>query len=507
MEPAEKRAAYVCVNPGCQGYRYIDLAKAKGETKCKWCSTPFSASATRLGPPMGGRRAGGKGGREVARAPRPQGGGRAGAGGGAGDQPKPVGRLVFNQLQGGNTEPRPQGQGRRQGSAEDAEVSRCRKGLDFMEDFFGKESAQAKEGRRMLEAAETAAQERMSPTQKLSLLRSEHEAACQDLSRSFARVKEIGAEKLKLQEELERVTEKAGEQKQAIDAVQKKIWDMEAQMHLQMPVKSGGQVDTSAAGQLYRLGQAMEKVFRDSMRNQNQRELTAAEERSMQEQIYGTTSALSHPFAPEVPSDSENAMDDEEVGPAEKKGRRSRTLQDEEGRIAREGFDPHQDSDMESDDSWSQVGPDREVQKLRRRIKMGKEAAEKFLQPQRMVKPGRGRGKRSDTPPATGGGSGSGGVWDAPHIPGSHQQEARIGSREGFPPLTTKRSAPQAGQQGTASPGTPVAEEKGGTERHGAGPVSAGTPREPPTGSLTGPPSEAAAAVPPAGQENGGGGA
>ncbi len=240
-------------------------------------------------------------------------------------------------------------------------------------------------------------------------------------------------------------------------------------MHLQKPFTMGEQVDTSAAGQLYRLGQAMEKVVRDSMRTQSQRELTAEEERSMQEQVYGTISALSHPFAPAVPTDSENAMDDEEVGPAEKKGRRSRTLQDEGERIAREGFDPHQASDMESDDSWSQVGPDKEVQKLRRRIKMGKEAAEKFLQPQRMVKPGRGRGKRSDTPPATGGGSGSGGVWDAPHIPGSHQQEARIGSREGFPPLTTKRSAPQAGQQGTASPGTPVAEEMGGTARQGWG--------------------------------------
>ena len=154
------------------------------------------------------------------------------------------------------------------------------------------------------------------------------------------------------------------------------------------------------------------------MRTQLQRELTAAEERSMQEHIYGTTSVLSHPFAPEVPSDSENredsenAMDDAEQGPDSKRGRRARTLkEEEEDRIAREGYDPHQaDSDMESDDPWSQVGPDAEVQRLRRRIKMGKEAAEKFLQPQRMVKPGRGRGRRPETQSATGASSGSG-AW------------------------------------------------------------------------------------------------
>ena len=86
-------------------------------------------------------------------------------------------------------------------------------------------------------------------------------------------------------------------------------------MQLAQPVHSGAQVDTSTAGQLYRLGQEMEKVVRDSTRKQLQRELTAEEEREMQVHIYGTTSVLSQePVGAAEETQDKSTMEDAEWG-------------------------------------------------------------------------------------------------------------------------------------------------------------------------------------------------
>ena len=56
------RPAYDCVKPGCEKWRWVDVAKAKGEVACNFCGTGFLPEAIRLWPPLPeGGKAKGKG--------------------------------------------------------------------------------------------------------------------------------------------------------------------------------------------------------------------------------------------------------------------------------------------------------------------------------------------------------------------------------------------------------------------------------------------------------------
>ena len=46
------RDAYLCVNPACKAWRWVDSAKERGERACKKCGTPFSLNSIKAYPPL-----------------------------------------------------------------------------------------------------------------------------------------------------------------------------------------------------------------------------------------------------------------------------------------------------------------------------------------------------------------------------------------------------------------------------------------------------------------------
>ncbi len=52
MYSGAMRAAYDCVNPAGRGWRWVDAAKARRESACHRCGTPFCAEAIRSWPPL-----------------------------------------------------------------------------------------------------------------------------------------------------------------------------------------------------------------------------------------------------------------------------------------------------------------------------------------------------------------------------------------------------------------------------------------------------------------------
>ena len=144
----------------------------------------------------------------------------------------------------------------------------------------------------------------------------------------------------------------------------------------------------------------------------------------------------------------------------------------------------------EKENAWETLGGDPEVQKLAKLLRPGGDTIKTIGL--RMVKPkasqpkGKGKGKGKETPSPTVRPS----LWDV--LPGDPR--ARTPSDPAFPPLqgATGRRAPAqasaaaAQKQETAAPDG-QAVSSAAPSRTGAGPQAAGTPRDPPTGSLTEP--------------------
>ena len=428
MATAPRRMAYWCVKPGCTGYRYIDVAKERGETCCNRCLTPFSAEVVGAGPPAGARRrpGGEQGGGERPGRGRggyykPPGGGTRAQSTGAGAGPRQPGlqpSTGHNQLQSRpQAGPRPQGQAPRAGSgAEDGEVQRLRAVLAELEKIFGSGTDETAAVRRRLSEAERAVEEKLSLPQRRDRHRADLEAARQNLAGTFEKVRELGRERRRIERELEQAAETAQEQHEVVKEWEKKVRMLESQMR--PPARSGIQIDQVASNMLYEKAKEIECIYRESIRRQHGRELTAEEERNMQIQVYGMSSSLSHPLEEAAesgptgtPKTDEADMDVSEEGMRNKKSRtRQRTEEEEAARrdsIAREGFDPAEDdiSDMEaeSDDNqnaYEQLGGEPEVQKLAQILRTGGETT-KFLH-LRMVKPkpnkGKGKGKEATSP-------------------------------------------------------------------------------------------------------------
>ncbi len=530
MAAPAKRLAYWCVKPSCTGYRYVDVAKARGETSCKLCSTPFSADMVRVGPPAGARRrpggAGGDGAGQRGRADgggyKPPGGGPRSGGGGAGAGPKPLGlQQPSNHLQSGNPETgaRPQGQARRRGGGgESSEVIRFREGLVNLEALYGADSEVAEAARRKLAEAEQAAEARLTAPQRLDRHRRELDAARQALASTFEKVRDLGQEKLRIDQAIEEASNVALVQHATVEERESKVRALEKHLQLNKPMQEGLQVDTSTANQLHELAKKQEQVYRDSIRRQKHRELTPAEERRMQDLVYGTSSFLSQPLEEEeefgpngTPRAQDGDMEDDEEGMRSKKARSAKQRSEAEiDAIAREGLDREDEiSDMEMsaderENAWEQLGGDPEVQKLAKLVRPGGETIKTISL--RMVKPkaskSKGKGKGKDLPSPTVRPS----MWDVlPDDP-----RARRPSDSAFPPLqgaTGRRTPAQASAAAEQKPAAAVpdgqAVASAAPSRTGAGPQAAGTPRDSPTGSLAEPsPGGAGPAAAPGGSGN-----
>ena len=90
------RAAYLCVNPNCKAWRWVDPAKERGEKTCKKCGTSFNVNSIKAYPTFAdGGKGKGKG--------KNKGGGDAHQlqEGKGGTGPKSVGLQSRNHLRGG----------------------------------------------------------------------------------------------------------------------------------------------------------------------------------------------------------------------------------------------------------------------------------------------------------------------------------------------------------------------------------------------------------------------